>query len=377
MRVDEITATRIVFGESGAELRQYPLRQLRPGELLIKARCSLVSTGTETTLYVSHRWDASRNNGSTTASYPINDQWDFEDYGRGDTWDIDRNRRFPGYALAGDIISCGDGDVRGFAVGDRVITLHHHANFAITPAHPAITLKIPDGVTYEAATFCVLGSVSLHAIHRANLQLSEDVVVMGAGIVGLLAVQLARLAGATQVISVDLSPRRLELAHKIGADFTINPLREDLVGLVRKYSGGDGASCVIEAVGNPAVLQSCMQVCAPGARVVVMGAIVGKVELEMYNEFIFRELTLIASQQPRNPIQDSIYYHFTGQRNRRMILDLIQRGVLNVASLLTHRYPFHAAAEVYKMLGEAKNADYDGSGDVHRDMIGVLFEWDG
>lgn len=368
-------AKRIVFGESGAELREYQLRELRSGELLIRARCSLVSIGTETTLYVSNRWGASTDNGGNGASDPMDDEWDFEDYGRGDTWDKDRNRKFPGYALAGDVISCGDGDVGGIVVGDRVITLHHHANFAIAPAHPSVTLRIPEGITYEDATFCVLGSVSLHAIHRANLKIGEDVVVMGAGLVGLLTVQLARLAGAAPVISVDLSQRRLELAHKVGADFMINPAREDLVALVRKYSGGDGACCTIEAVGNPTVLQSCMQVCAPGARVVVMGAIVGKVELEMYNEFIFRELTLIASQQPRNPVQDSIYYHFTGQRNRQTILDFIQRRLIDVASLVTHRYPYSAAHEVYRMLGEAKNADYDGSGDVNRDMIGVLFEW--
>lgn len=136
---------------------------------------------------------------------------------------------------------------------------------------------------------------------------------------------------------MDLSPRRLALAEKVGADFTINPNTEDLVAKVRDYSGGAGAECTIEAVGNPEVLRSCMKVCAPGARVVVMGAIVGEVKLDMYSEFVFRELTLIASQQPRNPTEDNGYYHFTGQRNRLLLLDLIKSGVLNVRELVTHR----------------------------------------
>ena len=374
MKVEGMKAKRIVFGELGAELRGYRLRALRPGELLVKARCSLVSIGTETTLYLSHRWDAGP--GTAAGAVPLqDDQWDFEDYGRGDTWDMERNRRFPGYALAGDVIAVGDG-VSDFAVGDRVVALHHHADLAIVPVQPFITLKVPDGVSYEDATFCVLGSVSLHAIHRANLRLGEDVVVMGAGLVGLLTVQLARLNGAMPVIAVDLSQRRLDLARQVGADFAINPNHEDLVAKVREYVGGEGASCTIEAVGNPAVLQACMQVCAPGARVVVMGAIVGKIELDMYNEFIFRELTLIASQQPRNPVEDSIYYHFTGQRNRQTMLDLIERKAINVADLLTHRVSHRDAPEVYRLLGEAKTADYDARGDVHREMIGVLFEWD-
>ncbi len=374
MKVEGMKATRIVFGEKGAELREYRLRALRPGELLVRARCSLVSIGTETTLYVARRWQAPP--AGAAAAGPEDDEWDFEDYGRGDTWDIERNRRFPGYALAGDVIATGP-EVANFAVGDRVIALHHHASLAIVPTQPSITLKIPDGVSYEDSTFSVLGSVSMHAVHRAGLRLGEDVVVMGAGLVGLLTVQLARLAGATPIVSVDLSASRRELARRVGADFAIDPLREDLPARVRECVGGEGASCTIEAVGNPAVLQACMRVCAPGARVVVMGAVVGKVELDMYSEFIFRELTLIASQQPRNPVQDSIYYHLTGQRNRRTMLDLIRRKAVNVADLLTHRYSCREAPEVYRLLGEAKNADYDGRGDVHREMVGVLLEWSG
>jgi threonine dehydrogenase-like Zn-dependent dehydrogenase len=372
VKVEGMKAKRIVFTDRGADLREYRLRALRPGELLVRTRCSLVSIGTETTLYVK-RFRPPRA-GLTAAAAGDEDQWDFEDYGRGETWDMERNRSFPGYALAGDVIAVGE-ETGDYALGDRVVALHHHADLAIVPTEPYITLRIPEGVSYEEATFCVLGSVSLHAIHRANLRIGESVVVMGAGLVGLLALQLARLAGATPVISVDLSPLRLALARRVGADATIDPNREDLVRRVREIAGGQGASCTIEAVGNPAVLQSCLQVCAPGARVVVMGAIVGRVELDLYSELVFRELSLIASQQPRNPVQDSIYYHDTGQRNRQALLELIRRRAINVAELLTHRISWREAPEIYRLLGEAKDADYDGRGDVHRDMVGVLFEW--
>ncbi len=161
----------------------------------------------------------------------------------------------------------------------------------------------------------------------------------------------------------------------MGADVGINPRKEDLVAAVRRHTGGQGTACAIEAVGNPAVLQSCMQVCAPGARVVVMGAIVGKTLIDLYSEFIFRELTLIASQQPRNPVEDSIYYHLTGQRNRQTLLEMIRQGAINTRDLITHRFSYREAPEVYRLLGEAKSADYDGAGDVHRDMVGVLFDW--
>ncbi len=202
MNVEGMQARRIVFTEQGAQIREYRLHALRPGEILVRARWSQVSVGTETTLYVRSRWDAEL---GTAQPIPDQDAWDFEDYGRGETWDMDRNRLFPGYALAGDVIDAHE-SVSDFHVGDRVVCLHHHANLAIVPTKPFITLKIPDGVGYQESTFAVLGSVALHAIHRANLRIGEDLVVFGAGIVGLLTLQLARLAGARPLIAVDLSP---------------------------------------------------------------------------------------------------------------------------------------------------------------------------
>ena len=87
-----------------------------------------------------------------------------------------------------------------------------------------------------------------------RVMIGENAVVMGAGLVGLLTLQLAARAGARPLVSVDLSPARLELAARIGADYTINPNTEDLADRVRSVLGGEGADCTIEAVGNPAVL---------------------------------------------------------------------------------------------------------------------------
>ena len=140
----------------------------------------------------------------------------------------------------------------------------------------------------------------------------------------------------------------------MGADYTINPNDADPVERVR---------------------QSCMRVCAPGARVVVMGAIVGTVSLDLSSEFLFRELSLIASQQPWNPVQDSIYYHLTGQHNRLTLLDMIRTGSIDTRDLITHRFSYSEVPRVYRLLGEAKAADYDAGGNVDRDMIGVLFNW--
>lgn len=98
MKVEGLVARRVSFSDQGAEIRTYQLRGLRKDEVLIKARCSLVSIGTETTLYLSRRWQS-----ADTSPGGGEDVWDFDDYGGGDIWDMERNRRFPGYALAGDV----------------------------------------------------------------------------------------------------------------------------------------------------------------------------------------------------------------------------------------------------------------------------------
>ncbi|KKK99698.1 hypothetical protein LCGC14_2630130, partial [marine sediment metagenome] len=126
MDSQEMSVRRIVFIKTGAAIRESPLRALRPGEVLVRARCSLVSVGTETTLYLSSRWGLDPDAGARE------DQWDFEDYGSGERWDMERNRGFPGYALAGDVIAVGQ-KVDDFVKGDRVIALHHHADLAIFP----------------------------------------------------------------------------------------------------------------------------------------------------------------------------------------------------------------------------------------------------
>lgn len=374
MKILDIEAKKLVFTGEEAILESYRIEKLKDDEILVKTKYSLISIGTETTLYIKKRWNTDKTDVSTSKHQ--NSGWDFDNYGKGDKWDLDKNMKCPGYALAGDVIEVGE-KVTDFKIGDRVISLQNHCNYAVCSTKPWHTLKIPDGVSYEESTFSVLASVALHGIRRSNIRLGEDIVIMGAGLVGLLLIQFAKKSGAYPIISVDLCQERLELAKKLGADFIINPDKNDLVEKVRKYIGQEGTNCTIEAVGNPRVLQNCLKISAPGARVVVMGAILGEISLDLYNEFVFRELNLIAAQQPRNPTEDTIYYHFTGQRNRLYSLDLLKRGELNVKDLITHRFKYIEASKVYALLGQAKNADYDAKGNVNRDMIGVLLEWEG
>src|SRR5437870_13158204 len=105
---------KIVFNGTRAELTQAALPELADDQILVRARCSLISPGTERAA--------------------LTRLWDDADF-----------RASPGYALAGDVVKVG-GNVSGFAVGDRVLTLHSHVSWAIGSTEPWLTHKIPDGL---------------------------------------------------------------------------------------------------------------------------------------------------------------------------------------------------------------------------------------
>lgn len=326
------TYQKVVFRDSRAELVAGELPPLNPEQVLINARCSLISPGTE-------RAALTR------------------------LWDDEGFRANPGYALVGEVAETGS-QVEALRVGDRVITLMNHASQVVASPDPWITLPIPEGVSDEAAAFLPLASVALHAIRRAQIQLGESFAVIGAGIIGQIAMQLARLNGAGQVIAIDLAASRLELAQACGADVTINSGSEEAVARLMEVTRGAGARVVLEATGNTFVIPLALKLAAIGGRIVCVGVMEEKAPIALHKEFIQKELSLIAAYQPFCPITDNIYWRWTQQENRRYLLDLMQSGKLHVEKMITHRFKAAQAPEAYEMVRTA-NAE----------MLGALLEW--
>ena len=323
---------KIIFRDDRAELVTQTMPETAAGQVLIKTRCSLISPGTE-------RAALTR------------------------IWDDAGFRENPGYALAGEVIEVGPG-VSAFQAGERLITLRNHASLMLASTDPWDTLKIPDGVSYEDATFLPLASVALHALRRAQLTLGETVVILGAGIIGLTLVQLSRMDGARQVIILDLAENRLALARDYGADLAINPSTADAVLRIFEATAGKGASLTLEASGNVAVIPLAFQFAAHGGRIVCAGLWEQDLPIPISLEFLARELSLIAAHQPHCPVKENLYWPWTQQDNRKLLLDLMASGKLHVSEMLTHRFPVQEAAQVYERI---KVGD--------RSMLGVLLDW--
>ncbi len=326
------TCQKLVFRHGTAELVEVPRPEAGPDQVLIQTRCSLISPGTERAALT-------------------------------EIWDDAGFRENPGYALAGDVVDVGR-DGNGFQPGDRVITLLNHASWVAAPTDPWVTLKIPPGVSYEAATFVPLASVALHAIRRARIEFGEYMVIFGAGIIGLIATQLAKMNGARSVIVLDLARNRLDLARRCGADLALDPTDPGTNEAIRAATDGHGPSVVLEATGNTRVIPEAFKITAFGGRVVCVGVMEEAIPISLHRDFIQRELSLIAAFQPFCPTTDTIYWHWTQQANRTLLLNMLAAGHLHIDTLLTDRVPAGRAPGIYERIRQGDRA-----------MLGVLLEW--
>jgi len=115
----------------------------------------------------------------------------------------------------------------------------------------AVVHRIPESVAFEDAAITEPLSCAIHAVNRGDIQLDDVVVIAGAGTLGLLMAQVARLKTPRRLVVMDLSDQRLALARRCGADVTINPAREDARAIVHALTDGYGCDVYIETTGAP------------------------------------------------------------------------------------------------------------------------------
>lgn len=226
----------------------------------------------------------------------------------------------------------------------RLIGLHQHGAFAEYVAVPAKNcLRLPDSVSFEEGTLVEPLSVGVHAVSRTPVKLGDTVVVIGAGIIGLMTMQAAKLAGAARLAIVGGGRRkyRLELARKLGADVVINSKKEDSVKKVMELTDMKGVDAVLEAVGIEITVQQAMKMVKKGGRVAVIGMLVPKMELEMLNAAV-----------KETEIKGMYGYTTT---DFRVALDLIIAGRVDVKSVITHLFPLDDARKAFEILHEKRD----------------------
>jgi threonine dehydrogenase-like Zn-dependent dehydrogenase len=326
----------VITGKGEVKMITENLLELKEHEVRIRVNASLISPGTEIASVAGLRA----------------------------TPDLKASARVFGYANAGEIIKV-KGDVKGLKAGMRVAAMGgtgaHHANYANVPVN--MVVPIPDCVTYKQAAYACLGATSLQAIRRTVPELGEYGMVLGLGIVGNLAAQLAQISGA-RVIGWEGFDSRLKIAKKCGIRNFVNFKTQDSVEETKKFAAPYGADFAIFAFGGEATaafesVKSCMKVSADTH---AMGRIilVGGCKINVGGGAHSGNLDIRAASRTGAGYKDLKYEYgsdypaafvqFTTQRNLREIIQLIAEKRLIVDPMTTHFMPLEEVGKAADLL---------------------------
>lgn len=345
--------------DGATTLENVPVPSVGKGELLIRTDTSLVSAGTERMLlkFGKSGWI------SKARQQPDKVRMVLEKAmtdGVAATYDAVMSKLDQplalGYCNVGRVAETGNG-VSGFKPGDRVVSNGKHAEYVVAPRN--LCAHIPDEVSFEEASFTVLGAIGLQGIRLANPTLGECVVVTGLGLIGLMVVQMLRAQGC-RVLGIDFDDSRLNLAQQFGAE-TLNPGKgEDVLNTAATFSRGRGVDAVIitAATESDEPVRQAANMCRKRGRIVLVG--VAGLNLSR-DDFYEKELTFQVSCSYGPGRYDHAYeqggqdypigfVRWTEQRNFEAVLDLMSSGALNVKPLITHRFEVEQAAEAMQLL---------------------------
>lgn len=264
-----------------------------------------------------------------------------------------------GYSISGVVIGVGEG-VDKFKPGDHVAAagggLANHAEYVDVPVN--LVVKMPEALDFKQASTVTLGAIALQGVRRAELKLGEFCVVTGAGILGLLTIQLLRTSGV-RVIAIDPDKNRLDLAKKIGAELTLDPADENIIKQVQNYTNGFGTDAVIftAATSSSEPLSQAFQMCRRKGRVVLVGVSGMTIDRkDIYpKEIDFLISTSYGPGRYDKQYEEKgidypySYVRWTENRNLEEYLRLISNGVLDISILIDKIYPIENVTEAFSI----------------------------
>jgi predicted dehydrogenase/threonine dehydrogenase-like Zn-dependent dehydrogenase len=348
-------------------LAEVPEPRARAGHVLVATRASLISAGTERMLaefarkslagkarerpdLVRKTLDKARRDGIAATFRAVLARLDAP---------------MPlGYSAAGEVVGVGAGLEGAFHLGQRVAVagagLANHAELNLIPRNLAVA--VPDGVADDEACFATVASIALHAVRNLGAGLGDVVAVLGVGLVGQLAVQLLALQGA-RVAAFDYNQARLDLAARSGAELTWNLGEAGAAAAVAALTAGLGCDAVLIAAASAS--SEPLELAAEIARDRAKLCVVGKTGTEFpYAAFMKKEISLIVSRSYGPGRYDEAYetqglkyppgfVRWTETENLRECVRLMDPRLprrLDVAALVTHRFPLGEAQAAYDLV---------------------------
>lgn len=319
-------AKQIVFTKKDtAELLTVDAGEPGKDQVMVKTAVSTVSCGTERANITGHAKVYGA--GEPRVSFP----------------------RTSGYSSCGVVLKTGS-DVKGIVPGDSVIvSWGSHKSVNIVDRKNIVKYD-NSRVSEQEAALIHIATFPMAAIRKTHVQMGESVLVMGLGILGLMAVQLARAAGAIPVIAADPIPERRKLALKYGADYALDPFAEDFAEQVKELTG-TGANVAIEVTGKGSGLNGALDCMARFGRVALLGCTRDSdFTVDFYRKVHATGVTLIGAHTMARPDVESSSYCFTQIDDIEAILKLCMGGRLNLEQMVLEKYSPEECGEVYDRL---------------------------
>lgn len=320
-----IALVKTAHGPGHLKLREVPVPQIVPDEVLIRVRACGIC-GSDLKIEIDHH--------PYTPPVVI------------------------GHEFAGEITEIGE-NVDGWAVGDRVVSEQHthacgYCRQCLTGNAFACALKrapgyfedgafaefikvpywllhrVPDNINFVEASLSEPSAVAAHGmLERTGIAPEDVVLVLGCGPIGIMAAKMAQIAGASKVIitGIDGDERaRLPKARELGVDHVVNVDRDDVANVLDELTGGEGADVVIELSGATPAIYQAFRLARRLGRVGIIGQPPTDEVTIPYREALFRALTVVFSYSSK----------FTSWER---VLSLFERGVIHPADFITHVLP--------------------------------------
>jgi len=269
-----------------------------------------------------------------------------------------------GYSCSGVVVGIGKG-VDEIKIGDFVACAGnaYHAEYVNVPKN--LIVKIPINCSLVDASSVAIGSIALQGVRRADNRIGEFVAVFGVGLIGMLTVQLLKVAGC-YVIAIDLEDIKLNKALELGADYVINSNSEDIIRKISTLTNFRGVDSVIITASSPSseIVQRSMEIVRKKGKVVV----VGNVGMDLKRKpFYEKEADFLIScsygpgrydeeYEEKGIDYPFAYVRWTENRNMRAYLQLLADNKINFNRLISQIFELDKAPDAFKYLSENRNA---------------------
>jgi threonine 3-dehydrogenase len=323
----------------GLELKRVPVPKIGPTDVLVSVQMAGIC-GTDMHIYDWDKWSQSR------IIPPL----------------------VVGHEFMGAVAAVGEA-VRNVATGDRVAVEGHiscgacllcrtgqeyicehvrilgidrdgaFADYVAVPEHNIWKLDpaVPDA---WAAVFDPLGN-AVHTVMAAGVS-AKSVIITGVGSIGLMAIPVARAAGAARVIAIDINPQKLALAKSLGADAVFDGRDADLHEKILGLTGGHGADVLLEMSGSGAAINQGLSMVRNGGRAALLGLPADNVSLNLAENIIFKGLTVLGINGRK---MFETWYQMQAMVTARRI---------DLTSIITHIVPLERYKEAFELLKEGK-----------------------